>query len=130
MSSGRPRQLFRPGNTAVEALSPEHRELVAGPNSPTIHVIDAAKALKSGDGAIGEKSKSPSVSPGQEQPTERVEIEALRQAQKYGTPVAVALAGDYDGVPFKVPRKFIVLGWFWVVDAWVSQDVTMCRNIG
>lgn len=120
MFSGRPRPIHRSESLAQEAPSPTQQELMAGPDSPTIHVINAAKALRTADGSVGESSKSPSVPPNPEAPAERAEINALRQAQKYGTPVAVALAGDYVGVPFKVPRKFIVLGWFWIVDSWVS----------
>lgn len=48
------------------------------------------------------------------------ELEALLVAQRARTPVAVALAQDYSEVTFKVPRPFVLLGWFWVVDAWVS----------
>jgi hypothetical protein len=52
---------------------------------------------------------------------ESYEIEALCAAQRLRSPLAIAVAEDYSATPFKVPREFIVLGWFWVIDAWVSQ---------
>lgn len=50
---------------------------------------------------------------------EKPEITALLMAQRARTPVAVAVAQDYSAVPFKVPRPLVVLGWFWITDAWV-----------
>lgn len=47
-------------------------------------------------------------------------VEALLVAQRAHTPIAVAVTQDYTEVPFKVPRKVVVLGWFWLIDAWVS----------
>ncbi|WVF72399.1 hypothetical protein IAT40_007214 [Kwoniella sp. CBS 6097] len=47
-------------------------------------------------------------------------VAALLKAQRYRTPIAVAVAQDYAAVPFKVPRPLIVLGWFWIVDAWLE----------
>lgn len=44
-------------------------------------------------------------------------------AQRLRSPVALAIAQDCPLAPFKVPRRFVVLGWFWVVDAWVSDSV-------
>jgi hypothetical protein len=35
------------------------------------------------------------------------------------TPIAVAVAQDYAHTPFCVPRPFVVLGWYWIIDAWV-----------
>ncbi|WVW83383.1 hypothetical protein I302_105402 [Kwoniella bestiolae CBS 10118] len=61
---------------------------------------------------------------------EAVEIEALLMAQRARTPVALAVAQDYLAVPFKAPRPFIVLGWFWITDAWlepVMPDVEFFR---
>ncbi|WWD01676.1 hypothetical protein V866_008622 [Kwoniella sp. B9012] len=49
---------------------------------------------------------------------EAPEVEALLMANRARTPVALAVAQDYTAVPFKVPRPFIVLGWFWITDAW------------
>jgi hypothetical protein len=53
-------------------------------------------------------------------------VAALLMAQCARTPVALAISQDYAGVPFKVPRPFIVLGWFWIVDAWVSVSCFLC----
>ncbi len=50
---------------------------------------------------------------------EAPEIAALLKAQRTCSPIAIAVAQDYSSAPFKVPRPFVVLGWFWVVDAWV-----------
>lgn len=47
-------------------------------------------------------------------------VEALLMAQRAKTPVVVAVAHDYESVVFKVPRPVVVLGWFWVVDAWTE----------
>ena len=51
---------------------------------------------------------------------EAAEIEALCMSHRTRTPVAIALGNDWSEAPFRVPRRFIVLGWFWVADAWVS----------
>ncbi|WWD15727.1 hypothetical protein CI109_100149 [Kwoniella shandongensis] len=51
---------------------------------------------------------------------EAPEIAALLMAQRARTPIAIAVAQDYTAVPFRVPRPFIVLGWFWVTDAWLE----------
>ncbi|WRT66916.1 uncharacterized protein IL334_003881 [Kwoniella shivajii] len=53
-------------------------------------------------------------------PNESPEVAALLMAQRARTPVALAIAQDYDAVPFKVPRPLIVLGWFWIADAWLE----------
>jgi hypothetical protein len=53
---------------------------------------------------------------------EAPEVAALLLAQRARTPVAIAVGQDCTVVPFKVPRPFVVLGWFWVADAWVSEN--------
>ncbi len=45
-------------------------------------------------------------------------IAALLLAHRSRTPVAVAVAEDYAVAPWLIPRAFIVLGWFWITDAW------------
>lgn len=52
---------------------------------------------------------------------EEPEIDALLMAQRARTPVAVIVSEDYSLVPFKVPYPLVTLGWFWVMDAWVSS---------
>ena len=52
---------------------------------------------------------------------EASEIAALLIAQRARTPLAIAVAQDYSAAPFDVPRRFVVLGWFWIVDAWVNE---------
>lgn len=44
----------------------------------------------------------------------------LFQAQSARTPVAVIVSQDYALLPYKLPRAYVVLGWFWIVDAWVG----------
>ncbi|WVQ98537.1 hypothetical protein IAU59_005663 [Kwoniella sp. CBS 9459] len=51
---------------------------------------------------------------------EEAHVSALLRAQRYRTPVAVAVSQDYAAAPFKVPRPLVVLGWFWIVDAWLE----------
>lgn len=50
---------------------------------------------------------------------ESQEIEALLLTHRARTPIAVAVAHDYPHTPFCLPRPFCVLGWFWIIDAWV-----------
>jgi len=50
---------------------------------------------------------------------ESPEIEALLLTHRARTPIAVAVAQDYAHTPFCVPRPFVVLGWYWIIDAWV-----------
>jgi hypothetical protein len=52
-------------------------------------------------------------------PLESPEIEALLLTHRARTPIAVAVAQDYAHTPFCVPRPFVVLGWYWIIDAWV-----------
>lgn len=47
-------------------------------------------------------------------------VEALLVAQRATTPVALTVTKDYSLFPYSVPRGTCGLGWFWVVDAWVS----------
>ena len=47
-------------------------------------------------------------------------VEALLTAQRAATPVALAVTKDYSLFPYQVPRGICGLGWFFVVDAWVS----------
>lgn len=52
---------------------------------------------------------------------ESTEIEALLMTHRARVPLALSVAQDYSAVPFRVPRPFIALGFFWIVDAWVSR---------
>ena len=52
-------------------------------------------------------------------PLESPEIEALLMTHRARTPIALAVAQDYPYTPFQLPRPFVVLGWFWIIDAWV-----------
>jgi hypothetical protein len=84
---------------------------LAGPSTPRINVLPSALH-------IDELGRSPA--PLIENSIEEPEIEALLLAQRARTPIALAVAQDYLEPPFKVPRAFVVLGWFWLTDAWVS----------
>lgn len=53
-------------------------------------------------------------------PAETAPVEALLMANRARTPVALAVGHDYPGVPFKVPRALVVLGWFWITEAWTE----------
>lgn len=57
--------------------------------------------------------------PTSNRPLESSEIEALLLTHRARTPIAVAVAQDYAHTPFCVPRPFVVLGWYWIIDAWV-----------
>jgi hypothetical protein len=84
---------------------------LVGPSTPRINVLPSTIHLDS-------QGRSP-VPPVEGIPEER-EIEALLMAQRARTPMAIAVAQDYTEPPIKVPRAFVVLGWFWLTDAWVS----------
>ncbi|KAJ9107684.1 hypothetical protein QFC21_001144 [Naganishia friedmannii] len=49
---------------------------------------------------------------------ELFEVEALLRSHRAGMPVAVGISEDCTLVPFKVSRPFLILGWFWITDAW------------
>ncbi|KAK4687126.1 hypothetical protein P7C73_g2983, partial [Tremellales sp. Uapishka_1] len=61
---------------------------------------------------------------------ETPEIEALLRTQQSRTPIAVVVTQDYSAAPWKVPRPFIVLGWFWVTDAWVEPIAGGDNEVG
>ena len=101
--------------------SVEAPESIIAPDSPTIDVRHTVNGQGSKDARPDSPEKRSS-----EQPTpitrDSFEIEALKMACKFRSPVAIAVSHDYSETPFKVPRKFVVLGWFWIVDAWVSAS--------
>lgn len=51
---------------------------------------------------------------------EAPEINALLLAHRARTPVALGVSEDYADMPWQLPRSFIVLGWFWITDAWLE----------
>lgn len=67
----------------------------------------------------GETASSRTVSSVAAEPEVPV-VEALLAAHRLRRPVGVAVAQDYSSTSFKVPRPFVVLGWFWITAAWVS----------
>lgn len=58
--------------------------------------------------------------------SEEPEIDSLLMAQRARTPVAIVVSEDYSLLPFNSPYPLVTLGWFWVVDAWVSS-INFCR---
>ena len=93
-------------------------EKPAAPSDPVASQEDVYTAPLSPQLPIVSMANKPESPVGDSQ--ERPEIEALLMAQRARTPIAVAVASDYSATPFKVPRRAIVLGWFWVTEAWVS----------
>lgn len=57
------------------------------------------------------------ANPTNKQP-ELPEIDALLRAHRARTPIVVGISEDTTLVPFQLPRPFIVLGFFWITDAW------------
>ena len=51
-------------------------------------------------------------------PHELPEIDALLRAHRARIPIAVGITEDTTLVPFALPRAYIILGWFWITDAW------------
>lgn len=93
-----------------------------GPSSPRINILPSVAHVKDVDHTsqpVNEFSQPQPIPPGHYIP-EEAEIEALLMAQRARTPIALAVAQDCLEPPFKVPRAFVVLGWFWLTDAWVS----------
>ncbi|EIW65753.1 hypothetical protein TREMEDRAFT_74911 [Tremella mesenterica DSM 1558] len=50
------------------------------------------------------------------------EIEALLKAHRARSPLALAVSHDYSAIPVHIPKPIIVLGWFWVTDAWLEPE--------
>lgn len=51
------------------------------------------------------------------------------------TPIALLVAEDYEALPYKLPRAYMALGWFWIIDSWVSvqngaADGRLSLNMG
>jgi hypothetical protein len=71
------------------------------------------------DGLVSDDADVPRI-------LEAPEIEALLMTHRARVPIAVTVAHDYSAVNWRVPRPFVVLGWFWITDAWVSQPNLIC----
>ncbi|WWC85264.1 uncharacterized protein L201_000126 [Kwoniella dendrophila CBS 6074] len=127
-SIGHPRrkQSFRP-NPEPAPLSSQTSNLSAEPiirsSTPPLDILSSVHNARNIDISpepvtIAQSDVKPLI---QHTSTEEApEISALLMAQRARTPIAVAVAQDYSSVPFKVPRPFIVLGWFWITDAWLE----------
>ena len=114
-SSGKPR-LRRKANVEVEIPDnkSDHSSTALGPDETFVEPLPLGTASLSST-EIEQRHATPNRS------LEAPEIEALLMSHRARIPVAIAVAQDYSGLPFRLPRPFVVLGWFWVVDAWVSQ---------
>jgi len=133
--SGRPRTRYTAPESDAQnhSASRQNSASLSGPNQaqPSIGdhggLVVEAERPKNLATDVASSSRILSAMP---KPKEAPEVEALCMAQRARTPVALAIAGDWSESPFRVPRKFIVLGWFWIADAWVSlYDIflPMCR---
>lgn len=91
-----------------------------GPSIPRINILPSTIHIDSHGRTLPESSQVTEM-------TEEPEIEALLLAQRARTPLAIAVAQDYLEPPFKVPRAFVVLGWFWLTDAWVRLHLIFHR---
>lgn len=78
--------------------------------------------------AIAESSK-PGKRESESAHDELPEVKALLKAQRARTPVALAVAQDFDSVPFRVTEPFMVLGWFWVVESWVRYILCLSGSL-
>lgn len=48
------------------------------------------------------------------------EIKACLVAHRARVPIVVGVSQDYTGVKFRVPQPYIMLGMFWITDAWLE----------
>jgi hypothetical protein len=62
-------------------------------------------------------------------PLELPEIEALLRAHRARTPIAIGISEDWTLIPFRVARPFIILGWFWITDAWAEPTAEAWSNL-
>ena len=90
------------------------------PLSSPVNILPNVTHTKATSSASKGKSKRGSAHLSSNHDAETPDIAALLKAQRARTPVAIAVTQDYSGAPFKLPRPFVVLGWFWVADAWVG----------
>ncbi len=102
----------RPSDAYARTMSPPINILPS-----VLHDAPAVTPIANGDHSASTSPKSKGVS----DPVEAPDIAALLMAQRARTPLAIAVAQDYSSCPFKIPRPFVVLGWFWLADAWVSE---------
>lgn len=51
---------------------------------------------------------------------ESKEITALLLAHRARVPIVAGVSEDYDVVPFKVPYPYVILGLFYITDAWLE----------
>ncbi|OCF35309.1 hypothetical protein I316_02855 [Kwoniella heveanensis BCC8398] len=99
-------------------------EPFARPLTPPLNILPTIASFDS-SGTTDPDPANRFWSPKKSEPTplsfdEEPAVSALLKAQRYRTPIAVAVAQDYAAVPFKVPRPLVVLGWFYIVDAWLE----------
>ncbi|KAJ9108574.1 hypothetical protein QFC19_002290 [Naganishia cerealis] len=104
----------------VDVIPPPRR-----PTPPPEVVAAIHQVLANSERADGKGPTSPTSDRKQEVP----EIEALLRAHRARTPVAVGISEDCILVPFSVPRPFLILGWFWITDAWPEPTGEAWSNL-
>lgn len=72
---------------------------------------------------------TPESTTNDDRPLELPEIEALLRAHRAGTPVAIGVSEDWTLIPFRVSRPFVLLGWFWITDAWPEPTGEAWSNL-
>ncbi|KAJ9115915.1 hypothetical protein QFC22_005058 [Naganishia vaughanmartiniae] len=93
----------------VDAIPPPRK------STPPPEIAKAIARVRA-DSRHGSKPyQSPTPTEGKQ---ELPEIDALLRSHRAGMPIAVGISEDCTLVPFKVSRPFLILGWFWITDAW------------
>jgi len=116
MCSGKPRARRKPGQNAGTSIDTPDNPLPTPDDESFIAPLPASDSLQ-----LPTVAKQPTT----KRPLESPEIEALLMTQRARTPIAVSVAQDYPQTPFNLPRPFVVLGWFWIIDAWVCGIETL-----
>lgn len=98
-------------------------ETPAGPSAPHINLLPDVRMIdpKTGSSRVAGAPAVDKVEDDDLIADEEELVEALLLSQRARIPIALAVTQDYSGAPFKVPRGAVVLGWFWLVQAWVSK---------
>jgi hypothetical protein len=111
----------------------EEEPIPPGPSSPKVNILPDVRLVDpvTGESTPVVKPAGPNANatwrspwdkrpPAPKREPEEECVEALLTAQRAATPVALAVTKDYSLFPYQVPRGICGLGWFFVVDAWVS----------
>ncbi|KIR58584.1 hypothetical protein I314_05423 [Cryptococcus bacillisporus CA1873] len=99
-------------------ITSQEDEVASVPPEPSLSTLSATVSTSFAESSKPGKRESESAH------DELPEVKALLKAQRARTPVALAVAQDFDSIPFRVTEPFIVLGWFWVVESWLEPVLT------